>query len=261
MKIKGGLIWLPVGFLAIALGSKFIRGDGTQKTTSADTSPVKEEISKLGESQLGKVFTTGDWTHTNPGKAIDGLLGAGWSNWIMWLAVAILVYWLISKFVLKSTGSGDGLAGGAITVMGFIALAAIILSAVGSNYSQEAQSTIVPVNMRQMGPLEMKPVRMSINDTARVQIGLVEKTPGRPLGDGVTAYGVCAKIVAPSWIPEHKDTPKVHIDFVDFQVGNFTDMVVTEEMKFFLIKKGSDVTTVTANFYLVLTRVGEKPNC
>lgn len=259
MKIKGGLIWLPVGFLAIALGSKFIRGDGAQKTTSADTSPVKEEISKLGESQLGKVFTTGDWTHTLPGKTIDGLLGTGWSNWVMWLGLAILAYWLYSKFIGESKSSDDGIAGGAITVMAFIALAGIVLSAVGNNYSKEAGPTTIPVDMRKMGPLEPRLIRMSLNDTARVQIGLVEKSPGRPIGDGVSAYGICAKIVEPAWIPGHKDTPKVHIGFVDFKVGSYSDMRVTEEMKVFLVK--NDVAVFTASFYLVLTRVGERPNC
>jgi len=239
-------IWVPV--VLIGVGAIWFFQPWTLFDWST-TTPGKAIDGWLGAS----------WSNTVPGKAIDGWLGAGWSNWIMWLLVAILIYWLITKFFLKSKGSSDGVGGGAVTVMAFIALAAIVLSAVGSNYAREARSEVVGVDLRKAGERQPKETRLRLSDTARVTGGYVLGKDGRPVADGVTAYGICAKVVQPAWLLTHPSTPKKQLEFVSNSVGFSHDMEFTQEMKTFLAQ--NDVATVTVSFYLVLTTVGVAPDC
>ncbi len=99
--------WLLVGFLAIALGNKFIRGDGTKKVGASNSAPAAEEVSKLGESQLGKVFISGDWAQTLPGQAIENSLGVGWANWVIWGVIAIVILSVVVNY-LPATKKKDG---------------------------------------------------------------------------------------------------------------------------------------------------------
>lgn len=273
MRLKGNLIvWLLVGFLIIALGNKFIRGDGTKNTVPADTAPVTEEVSKLGESQLGKVLTTGEWSHTLPGKFIDDLLGAGWSNWVLWFMVVIFAYAIITRFVAKPKGSSSSLADGVLWIIGIIGFVAIVVSAVSdpmastvgsASYPQRLSlpdGRIIPVDLRKMASREEKLVTMNITDTARIQGKMVESSPGRLIGDGVTVYGFCARVVQPDWVLTHPKTPKEHFMFPNKeQEGLFHDMKFTDDMMKFLVL--NRVTSVTVSFYLVLTKRGMTPKC
>ncbi len=258
-----------VGFLIIALGNKFIRGDGTKNTVAAETVPVAEEVSKLGESQLGKVLTTGNWSHTWPGKAIDDWLGAGSGNWILWFAVAILAYKIITRFAAPK-GTPAGIVDGVLVIIVAIGIAAVIADLIrGGSTGEIANSSqrlslpdgqIVKVDLRQKKERDPMLVTMNITDTARIQGKMVESSPGRLIGDGVTVYGFCARVVEPAWLLTHPGTPKEHLMFPNpDHVGLFHDMNLTDEMKKFLVL--NRVTSVTVAFYLVLTKRGIPAKC
>ena len=205
-------------------------------------------------------WTLFDWSTTLPGKTIDGWLGAGWSEWIMWLLIAILIYWLITTFILKPEGSKDGGAGSAVTVMAFIALAAIVFSAVGGKYTQEAKSTAVPVDLRPKAERDPVKVRINVTDTLKIQGKMVERSPGRLIGDGRSAYGFCAEIVEPAWLKKNPETPKQHLMFPNpSHIGLVHEMKLTDEMRAFLVQ--NEVTSVTVSVYAILTTVGIQGKC
>ncbi len=119
---------------------------------------------------------------------------------------------------------------------------------------------IIKVDLRRKEERDPMLVRINITDTVRIQGKVVERSPGRPIGDGKTAYGFCAEIVEPAWLKKSPDAPKQHLMFPNPRhIGLSHDMKPTDEMRKFLVQ--NEVTSVTVSVYSILTVVGIQGKC
>lgn len=118
---------------------------------------------------------------------------------------------------------------------------------------------IIPVNLKNVGERQPVDVRMTLNDTARVEGGFPKDKKGVVIADGVTAYSICGQVKEPGWILRDASAPKRHMGFLNKSVGFSHDMQLTDDMKKFLVQ--NQVSAVTVSFYLVLTTVATPIAC
>lgn len=242
MKLKGNwIVWLLAGFLAIALGNKFLRGGGTKNTPSGNTPPIAEEVAPASSSELGYLFSTGDWAHTVPGKAIEGWLGQGTANWVLWSAIVVFVLFFVRDFVSKDKKTGN-----ILNVLYFCAAAVIVAMIFGGTLQTYGKLKEVPIiseiDFRRAPDGHTAVTQMTLNTVVVVRLRMGHVSTG--------ANWACPKVIKPVSLPF---TPEFEV--VAGKWTNQNHFKLTEQSQKMLLENG----TMNVTALLVHTTSHQNP--
>lgn len=120
-------------------------------------------------------LATFSWADTTPGQAIDKWLGAGWSSWVMWTLVALVVIWILSIVLSKDKKAGGILKG--LSWLALVAMFVIGLSAVMDWHRAQPQA-YVPVELHTLKIGQSKTVPLGLTSIATIKIAGTKVTDG-----------------------------------------------------------------------------------
>lgn len=221
-KIKGNIfLWLIGGFILLAVIKKLFKSNVT--TPAA-------EVASAPSTELGYLFSTGDWTHTVPGKAIEGWLGQGTANWVIWTTIVVLVLFFVRDLVSKDKKLGNIF--NVLYVCAAAVFAAMLFGGTLQTYDKLKEVSVTPpVEFRGVHKAKPKVVMMAFNTIAVASLDMGHVSTG--------PNWACPEVIKPAKLPFD-----VYFEVVTGKDSTQNHIMLTKESQQALLENGTMAVAV-----------------